>query len=106
MRRSLWCFCLLSFLAFPIAVYAGQIYGFIVNADGTPLRAAEISINCGGEPIKGVTAGDGTYRIHVPQQGSCKLTLPKNGNASADVVSYPNPSQYNFQLVKDQLQRR
>jgi Carboxypeptidase regulatory-like domain len=106
MRRLLWYFCLIFTLAVPIALYAGQIYGFIVDQNGAPLKGAEITINCGGGPISGATAADGTYRINVPQQGPCKLTLPKNGGASADVVSYPNPSQYNFQFVNNRLIRR
>jgi carboxypeptidase family protein len=108
MRRLVRCLCLLFSFLFPVALYAGQIYGFIVKEDGTPLKGAEININCGGAPIRGTTAGDGTYRINVPQQGPCKLTLPSKeyGGASANVVSYSNPSQYNFQLVGNQLQRR
>jgi hypothetical protein len=101
------CLCLLFCFLSPLALHAGQIYGFIVDKGGNPLPNAQIEINCGGEkPLVGTTAGDGTYRINVPQQGPCKLTLPKNGGVSANVVSYPNPSQYNFQLVGNQLLRR
>jgi hypothetical protein len=106
MRRFILCVCLSFSVVFPVALYAGQIYGFIVKEDGAPLGSAPIEINCGGTPIRGATAADGTYRINVPQQGPCKLTLPNNGGASADVVSYPNPSQNNFQLVNNRLQRR
>ena len=106
MPRLMRSLCLSFFIVFPVALYAGQIYGFIVQADGAPLKGAAIRIDCGGAPISGATAADGTYRINVPQQGPCKLTLPGNGGAAADVVSYPNPSQYNFQLVNNQLQRR
>jgi hypothetical protein len=106
MRHVVRCLCLLFCFLFPVALYAGQIYGFIVKEDGTPLKNAEININCGGAPISGTTASDGTYRIPVPQTGNCKLTLPNIPGAWADVVSYPNPSQYNFQLVGDKLRRR
>jgi len=107
MRCFIRCLCLLFSLAFPIAVYAGQIYGFIVNEGGKPLPNVTIEISCGGgKPIVGQTLGDGTYRINIPQQGPCKLTLPRNGGVAANVVSYPNPSQYNFQLVGTRLQRR
>ena len=92
--------------AVPLALHAGEIYGFIIQQNGSPLAKASIELHCGGEPIRGTTAPDGTYRINVPQQGPCKLVLPNNSGASADVVSYPNPSQYNFQLVNNQLQRR
>jgi hypothetical protein len=106
MGRLVRCLCLLFSFLFPAALYAGQIYGFIVGEGGKPLAGAKIEINCGGSPISGTAASDGTYRINIPQQGPCKLTLPNNGGVSANVVSYPNPSQYNFQLVRNQLQRR
>jgi hypothetical protein len=79
---------------------AGQIYGTIVM-DGQPLKETDIEIKCGDEgPAKGKTAADGAYRINVPQQGQCSLTLPPYMGASAMVFSTPNPSLYNFQLVK------
>lgn len=105
MRRLVGCLCLLFSFLFPVALYAGQIYGFIVDADGRPVAGAAIQINCGGGQIPSATARDGTYRVNVPQQGPCTLTLP-GYKASAAIVSYPNPSEYNFQLVNNQLQRR
>ena len=57
---------------------AGQIYGTIVM-DGQPLKDTDIEIKCGEEgPAKGKTAADGAYRINVPQQGQCSLTLPSD----------------------------
>jgi hypothetical protein len=105
MRRLIGCLCLLCSLLFPVALHAGQIYGFIVKQDGAPLPSATIEISCGGAPIRGATAADGTYRINVPQQGPCTLTLPDYNKASAAIVSYPNPSEYKFQLVNNRLQR-
>jgi hypothetical protein len=106
MRLVLYCLVLFLCVCLPVALHAGQIYGFIVQQNGSPLASAPIELNCGGQPIRGTTAADGTYRINVPQQGPCKLVLPNHGGASANIVSYPNPSQYNFQLVNNQLQRR
>ena len=81
---------------------AGQIYGTIV-ADGQPLKETEIEIKCGEEaPLKGKTAADGAYRINVPQQGQCALTLPAHpGKPSAMIFSTPNPALYNFEVVKN-----
>jgi hypothetical protein len=58
MRHVVRCLCLLFCFLFPVALYAGQIYGFIVKEDGTPLKNAELNINCGGAPISGTTASD------------------------------------------------
>lgn len=106
MRRLVPSLGLVLVILAPLTLYAGQIYGFIVKQDGTPLASTPIEIYCGAAPIPGKTAADGTYRINIPQQGPCKLTLPNNARASAEIVSYPNPSQYNFQLVENHLQRR
>jgi hypothetical protein len=80
---------------------AGQIYGTIV-ADGQPIKDTDIEIKCGEEaPSKGKTAADGAYRINVPQQGQCSLSLPTYmGKPTAMIFSTPNPTLYNFQVVK------
>lgn len=93
-------FCLGMILLFPTLLYAGQIYGSVTSA-GRGLSRAGIEINCGGAITTGSTATDGSYRINVPQQGQCTFTLSGYaGPASAVVFSYPNPSQYDFELVR------
>jgi len=91
-----------SFVLFASAIlYAGQIYGSIV-LDGQPVKGASIEIQCDKEAaVTGSTAADGGYRINVPQQGQCTLTLPAfEGRPSATVFSTPNPTSYNFELSK------
>ena len=86
-------------LLFPALLHAGQIYGSVIWS-GRGLPHAGIEINCGGAVTPGSTSSDGSYRISVPQQGQCNLTLPGySGPPSAVVFSYPNPSQYDFELV-------
>ena len=84
------------------------------HADGQPLKDADIEIKCGEEaPLKGKTAADGAYRINVPQQGQCSLTLPTY-TGDRRQWSFPRPIRalYNFQLVvkdaegKFELRRR
>jgi hypothetical protein len=105
MRRLKYFWLVVGIVLLPSLLHAGQIFGSI-SSSGKPVpNATKIEINCGGAVTQGVTAGDGSYRINVPQQGQCTLTLPQYG-ASTIVVSYPNPSQYDFQLVGKQLQRR
>jgi hypothetical protein len=95
------CFCLVIFVFFPAALYAGQIYGTIVS-EGQGLKGARIEIQCGSAAaIEGTTAADGAYRINVPPQGQCALTLPEQtGSPSVMVFSSPNPTLYNFELTK------
>ena len=84
----------------PALVYAGQVYGTIVM-DGKGVGGASIEIQCGSDAaVTGATGADGAYRINVPQQGQCTLSLPSHGKASAMIFSSPNPSAFNFELVK------
>jgi hypothetical protein len=93
--------CLAFALCASAVLSAGPIYGTIV-ADGQPIKDTDVEITCGEEaPSKGKTAADGAYRINVPQQGQCSLTLPTYmGKPSAMIFSTPNPTLYNFQVVK------
>lgn len=100
MRLLKYFYCLAMTLFFPAVLYAGQIYGSVTSG-GKGVARANIEINCGGEITKGVTAADGSYRINVPKQGQCSLTLPDYaGRPSAVIFSNPNPSPYNFELVR------
>ena len=97
--RKLKIFSLGIALLIPAVLHAGQIYGSVILS-GRGVGNATIEINCGGAITRGATAGDGSYRINVPQQGQCAFTLPSyGGRPSAVVFSYRDPSQYDFELV-------
>ena len=99
--RSIKCACVLLVLVGGVVLDAGQIYGTIVS-EGQGVKSANVEIKCGtAEPVTGATSADGAYRINVPPQGQCTLTLPSYaGSPSASVFSGPNPAVYNFDLVK------
>ena len=97
--RLLRCVFVIAALLVPAALYAGQVYGTIVM-DGKGVGGANIEIQCGDATTPGTTGADGSYRINVPQQGQCTLSLPSHGKASAMIFSGPNPSAFNFELVK------
>jgi len=99
--RLIRCACFIIALFVPAVLHAGQIYGTIVS-EGQGLKGANIEIQCGSAAaVAGTTAADGAYRINVLPQGQCTLTLPDQaGRPSAAVFSTPNPSLYNFELVK------
>jgi hypothetical protein len=83
-------------------VNAGQIYGSIVF-EGKGVQSVAVEIQCAKEDpvVKGTTAADGSYRINVAPQGQCTLTLPSyEGRPSAAIFSGPNPTAYNYELVK------
>jgi hypothetical protein len=85
----------------PAIASAGQIYGTIV-LDGKGLKDQAVEIKCGSnDAVAAKTAADGGYRLNVPQQGQCTLTLTGyEGKPSAMVFSTSNPSAYNFEIVK------
>lgn len=93
--------CFVIALFVPAIVDAGQVYGTIVS-EGQGLKSVSIEIQCGKDAaVTGATTADGSYRINVPQQGQCALTLPTYaGRPTATIFSSPNPSLYNFDLVK------
>ena len=96
----------------PTPCIAGQIYGSIVDS-GKGLPRAKVEISCGGTVAgSGETTDDGSYRVTVGREGQCQLILPNYPERpSADVFSYAEPAQYDFELVrlgdgKHELRRR
>ena len=74
MSQQRWLWLAIATIMSPITLHAGQIYGSI-SSGGRAVQNAAIEINCGGNATPGATVGDGAYRINVPQQGQCTLTL-------------------------------
>jgi hypothetical protein len=100
MRSGKYLVVAIVLLLFDVIVFAGQIYGSVILRGGG-LANVSIEIDCQGMVTKGVTADDGAYRVNVPQQGQCSLTLPGlAGRPAATVFSTPNPAAYNFELVQ------
>lgn len=98
MRRASVLFLGLTVMT-PISSWAGQLYGSIVET-GKGVPKASIEVNCAGAKTTGTTADDGSYRVFVKQQGRCTFSLPSYpGYPSADVFSYSEPAQYDFELV-------
>ena len=93
--------CFAFALSVSVVLSAGPIYGTIV-ADNQPVKDTDIEIKCGEDaPVKGKTAADGAYRISVPKDGQSTLTLPTSaGKPSATIFSTPNPTLYNFEIIK------
>jgi len=83
-----------------VAAWAGQMYGS-VSEGGKGVGGAGIEIDCAGKKTPGETASDGSYRVTVPQEGRCTFTvIIQERRASIVVFSYPNPAQYDFEVVR------
>ena len=93
--------CVVLVLLLPRTADAGQIYGSISEA-GRAVAKTPVEIACEGiAAVKGSTSSDGSYRLDVPKQGRCTLTLPGYaGRPSSVVFSYSAPSRNDFELVK------
>ena len=90
-------------LAVSAEAAAATIYGFI-QENNQPVKTTEVVLNCGGaEAARAVTDHRGNYRITTARTGHCILVVR---GASGDVVLYPAPTQYNFEITKGQLIRR
>jgi hypothetical protein len=82
---------------------AATIYGFI-QQNNQPVRSSDVVLSCGGTDAgRAVTDERGNYRITTARGGRCLLYV---GGASGEVVLYPEPTQYNFEIVRAQLVRR
>jgi len=84
---------------FALPALAGDVSGSI-TMDGKAVARTAVQISCGGAVSSGTTADDGSYRINVPQQGQCTLSVPNFAGASASIFSSPDPNQYHFEIVK------
>jgi hypothetical protein len=90
----------LVLIMWPACLYAGPIFGSIFF-NNAALRGASIEISCHGRVVaKGNTVDDGSYRIIVPYEGLCTLSVSGNIHASADVVSSSSAARYNFVVVR------
>jgi hypothetical protein len=96
MRQFAWLCWLVVFL--PAVLSAGQIYGSVTSG-GRAVPRVGLAVTCGGSVTPGTTADDGTYRMNVPQ-GRCKFEVTGHQGAYAEIVSYPNPTEHNFDLVR------
>jgi hypothetical protein len=87
-------------LSLPSLALAGPVYGSVFF-NGAALKAAAITVACGGETVKGATLDDGTYRLRVPE-GKCTFTVAGQpfGTATAEIVSSTGSVRYVFDVVK------
>jgi len=80
---------------------AGEIYG-TVKEDGKPSKAGtKIEAKCAKGSYSGETDKLGSYRLFVPEQGKCTLTV-KSGEASPQMTvhSFEDSTRYNLILEK------
>jgi len=101
----------IAFLPFCAPAMAGQMYGTISDPDHGLIPKLEFTVQCAGSTVRGSTDDRGSYRVLVPQRGRCNFSVSRPGDPGSVVLSYQNPVQYDFLLVRRadgafELQRR
>jgi len=84
----------------PTPGIAGQIYGQITVNGRSAGHGIPITIACAASaPLKTATDRFGAYQVYAPATGRCGITISFDGrNLNENVVSYPNPARYNFDI--------
>lgn len=89
-------------LLFPSFTYAGQVYGRLLERNRSVGPGVRIIISCHQNIYNGVTDSYGSYRIYVPRQGRCELTVYyRNQPTTTSIYSYNDPVRYDFELVRN-----
>lgn len=89
-------------LAIPLsAALAGEIYGTIKEG-GKPVKAGtKVAVECAKKSYSAETDKLGSYRLFVPEQGKCTLTVKSaDGAPQTTVHSYEDSARYNLVLEK------
>ena len=80
---------------------AGEFYGTIKEG-GKPIKAAtKVEVKCAKGSYSAETDKLGSYRLFVPEQGKCALSV-KSGDVAAQmtVTSFEDSTRYNLVLEK------
>lgn len=80
---------------------AGEFYGTIKEG-GKPVKAGtKVEIKCAKGSYGAVTDNLGSYRLFVPEQGKCALSV-KSGDAAPQMTvhSFEDSARYNLVLDK------
>ena len=95
-------FLSMLFLSFSCATaQAGEIYG-TVKEGGKPIKAGvKVEVKCGKGSYTAETDKLGSYRLFVPEQGKCILSV-RSGDVSPQMVvhSFEDSARYNLVLEK------
>jgi len=85
MRRATLVFVILGW--FPSAVFAGEIFGLITEAE-RPVAGARVAVTIASKTYTTDSDARGSYRVIVPESGKARLTVTVGSQArSIDVFS-------------------
>ena len=98
---------LLTALATPAQTQAAQIYGSLFESGGA-VSGQVVRVTCdSGDRDEKTTDARGAYQLFVKSTGTCTLSLPNKGGASAPIYSFDEPVRFDFDVVGgSQLRKR
>ena len=107
MRRAILVFAILGW--FPGAVFAGEIFGVITQAE-RPVAGARVAVTIADKSYTTDSDARGSYRLVVPASGKAKLTVTVGSlSRSLEVFSSDRPVRCDLTLTSGpdpQLRRR
>jgi hypothetical protein len=80
---------------------AGEIYGTVTEGGKAVKAGTRIEVRC-GDAVHGTETGkDGAYRLFVPEQGKCTLTVKTGGAApSTTIHSFEDSARFVLSVEK------
>ena len=94
--------CIVMFVLLPAFAVAGEIHG-VVTTNGKPIGpGVAIEVHCADHVYSIVTDKYGSYRLFLPETGTCQLQVKYQDQApSRDIVSFDDSTRYDLTLEKD-----
>jgi hypothetical protein len=86
--------------------HAGKVYGAIQVNGKAVAQNSSITIKCGKNKFHGTIQKYGRYSINA-SEGPCTFSLTIQGmpTVSVQIVSYQDPTRYNFKYTSEKLVR-
>lgn len=95
----------LLIVAIPLAAAAGDIYG----TAKPPASNLEVRVACGDQSQTAFADPRGAYRLFVPRQGECRLSVRRGSGPWSEpltIHSSERPARYDFQIQGTRLERQ
>lgn len=89
----------------PSPVWAGALYGTILNEQGRPLKNATIAVTMDGSnktyEAAGKTDGSGSYRVAIPETGRGILSVSDaSGTVKIKIYVFKNSVRWNLKRIR------
>lgn len=86
----------------PELTLAGEIRGAVMHGGKSVGPGVAIEVHCADHVYSTVTDKYGSYRLFLPETGTCQLQVKYQNQApSRDIVSFDDSTRYDLILEKD-----